>query len=153
MYVIVTNKTVAAFSAGAAVSAVLVTTAADYVGITGMIVTCLAAIAAALVSIINAIRTPQKIAVVETKIDAVHGIVNSQRTEMVAKINNLEEVVRQLLKDRDDEARGKTLIQTAKDAASDVLHAAKDAASDVLHAAKDAASDLKAETLPPEPMH
>ncbi len=100
----------------------------DFAGWTAMTVTCAAAIAAAIVSIINAIRTPHQVAAVEAKIDSVHEIVNSQRTEMVAEITALKEIVRNLVSERENVARGKTLMQTAEGAAKGVLHEAVDVA-------------------------
>ncbi len=61
-------------------------------------------------------------------VDQTHEIVNSQRTTMVEKIGTLEEFVRTLVREREDIARGKTLIQTAAGAAKDVLHTAEETA-------------------------
>jgi cell division protein FtsL len=61
----------------------------DYVGIAILI----AAVAAALVSIIDAIRTPARIAEVSGKVEQVHELVNSQKAALVAEIAALKDQV------------------------------------------------------------
>jgi len=116
---------------------------------TMMIVTCAGAIAAAVVSVINALRTPPGVVTVEKKVDDVHTIVNNQRTAMMAEIDTLKGMVHRLVGEREDKARGKTLMETASDAAEGLLDKAKGVAKDLEAGVEEVVPDVRPKMYPP----